>query len=337
LVVYRGEEEGQAKAALAEIAHDALGPAGTETVTTQVPLVQHVLSWNWRLPNDTPAEVRAAMIAEERREVLLDRWPALSQQMFDGKTAADAAKDPAYRVKVLAAVLNLELSTSPTDSQVDFNELRRKLNLPTADAIVPPPDAIQDLPLCRLARVDVAKLNDQDLLYAYQRADHFRFIKALRMIASEVVARPSLEKAVDKAEAYGVLAQLESDPKRALEYIEQARRSAEAAGSSSGPWDIAELTLRIGSGEIQEAERLLQHIQREHIREPGIAQALYQVLTDAGIIGPDGRPTAAPAAAAAPGIVVPGAAATAEPGKIWTPGNEPAAGGGKKSALWVPE
>jgi hypothetical protein len=39
------------------------------------------------------------------------------------------------------------------------------------------------------------------------------------------------------------------------------------------------------------------------------------------------------AAAAAPGIVVPGAAA--EPGKLWTP--DSVAQAAKKSALWVPE
>jgi hypothetical protein len=54
-----------------------------------------------------------------------------------------------------------------------------------------------------------------------------------------------------------------------------------------------------------------------------------------GMVGPDGRVRVPidDAAAAAPGIVVPGA--QAEPGKLWTP--ESAAPAGKKSALWVPE
>ena len=73
---------------------------------------------------------------------------------------------------------------------------------------------------------------------------------------------------------------------------------------------------------------------RVQVREPGVAQALFQILSEAGIIGPDGRPTAA-AERDAPGIVVPGAAA-AEPGKIWTPGSDQP-GGAKKSALWTPD
>jgi hypothetical protein len=63
-----------------------------------------------------------------------------------------------------------------------------------------------------------------------------------------------------------------------------------------------------------------------------VAQAMFQILSEAGIIGPDGKPTAAPASEA-PGIVVPGAGG-AEPGKIWTPGSDQPSG--KKSALWTP-
>ena len=99
---------------------------------------------------------------------------------------------------------------------------------------------------------------------------------------------------------------------QALAYLDQARAVAEAAKKSTAPWDLAEFALRITRGEMAEADRLLYHIRDQHIKEPGVAQALYQILADAGIIGPDGRPTAAAAAAAgqgAPDLVVPGPAA----------------------------
>ncbi len=131
---------------------------------------------------------------------------------------------------------------------------------------------------------------------------------------------------------YGILAQVEPDTQRAIGYLNQARDAAEAAKSSTAPWDLAELALRIARGDVAEADSLLHHVRDQHIREPGVAQALFQILTEAGIIGPDGRPTAA-AQAEAPGIVVPGSTA-AEPGKIWTPGGDQPSG--KKSALWTP-
>ena len=62
-----------------------------------------------------------------------------------------------------------------------------------------------------------------------------------------------------------------------------------------------------------------------------MAQALLQVLVEAGLVTPDGRPVHQQHEASSP-LIVPGAAA--EPGKIWTPESE--AGPGKKSALWVP-
>jgi hypothetical protein len=87
---------------------------------------------------------------------------------------------------------------------------------------------------------------------------------------------------------------------------------------------------------VAEADRLLHHIRSEHAREPGVAQALFEILADAGIIGPDGKPVVPPQAAQeASGLVVPGAGAS-EPGKIWTPDSDQPAGG-KKSAIWTPD
>ncbi len=87
-------------------------------------------------------------------------------------------------------------------------------------------------------------------------------------------------------------------------------------------------------GEVAEADRLLNHLRAEHMREPGVAQALFQILADAGIIGPDGRPVGTPGGAGeAAEMIAPGAA---EPGKIWTPGSDQPTGG-KKSAIWTPD
>jgi hypothetical protein len=216
--------------------------------------------------------------------------------------------------------------------------LRKKLGLPTVEPIDPTSTSAIALLLVRLSRVAPARLKDEELLRLYQMADHFRHVEALRKLAAEVIARPSLDKQLDKAEVYGILAQVEPDTDKAVDYLDLARKTAETNKTSTAPWDLAELGMRIARGEVADADRLLHHIRNEHIREPGVAQALFQILSQAGIIGPDGRPTAAAAGAAGregAGIVVPGAAA-AEPGKIWTPGGDQPSGG-KKSALWTPD
>jgi hypothetical protein len=294
--------------------------------------VQHLLSWNWRLPDDTPPEKRQALMNEQRREILLNRWPEMPQKIFVGRSASQVAGEPAERIKLLAAALLLELATDQVASDFDFNLLRKKLGLSEQQPIDPQQVKLAEVPLVRLARVDIKRLSDEELVDLYRRADHYRHIAALRKLAHEVVARPGLENLIDKAEVYGILAQIEPDTAQAIAYLDQARKTADTSKTSTAPWDLAELALRIARGEVSEADRLLNHIRSEHIREPGVAQALFQILTEAGIIGPDGKPTAA-AQREAPGIVVPGAAA-AEPGKIWTPGGDQPSG--KKSALWTP-
>lgn len=333
LVAYRTELT-EAQAALGEIAGDALGAVDKEEVTTHVPTVQHLLASNWQLPPDTPLEKRLALVEQRRRAAILERWPETKQALFGNRSPREVAGDGQERIKLLAAILLVELAASPAMPTFDFNELRTRLGLPGQQPIDPSTVALQELSLLRLGRVEVKKLTDEQLVDLYKRADHYRHIVALRKLAEEVIARPSLDKLLNKAEVYGLLAQLEPDSHKAIALLDEARKAAEASKASTAPWDLAELAMRIAAGEVAEADRLLNHIRQEHIREQGVAQALFQILSDAGIIGPDGRPTAAAAAAAgeSPGIVVPGAAA--EPGKIWTPGSDQPSG--KKSALWTP-
>jgi hypothetical protein len=334
MIVYRTERD-PAQAVAAEIGGDALGPPGAEEVTTVVSALQHALNWNWRLPEDTPPEKRLALVDEERREMLFNRWPDMPQKLFGGRTARRAAADAAQRIKLLGAILLLELATEQVTEDMDFNELRRLLGLPAQEPIDPTGVSLNELPLVRLSRIDPKRLSDEALLDLYRRADHYRHVAALRKLAPEVVSRPSLADKIDRAEVYGVLAQIEPDTERALGYLDQARKAAEAAKASTAPWDLAELAMRIARGDIADADRLLNHIRNDHIREPGVAQALYQILMEAGIIGPDGKPTMPAPAREAAGIVVPGGAAS-EAGKIWTPGGDQPAGG-KKSALWTPD
>lgn len=333
LVSYR-TELAEAQTSLSEIAGDALGTLGKEEVTTHVPAVQHLLASNWQLPPDTPLDRRLSLVDQKRRAAILERWPEMKQKLFGDRSPREAVSDPAERKRLLAAILLVELAASPAMPSFDFNALRTTLGLPSQEPLDPSQVPLAELSLLRLARVDVKKLSDEQLVDLYKRADHYRHIVALRKLAEEVIARPSLDKLLNKAEVYGLLAQLEPDTHKSVALLDEARKVAEASKTSTAPWDLAELAMRIAGGEVAEADRLLNHIRQEHIREQGVAQALFQILSDAGIIGPDGRPTAAAAAAAQDpaGIVVPGAAA--EPGKIWTPGSDQPTG--KKSALWTP-
>ena len=334
VVTYRTEELEATRATLATVVGDAIDYQPTEEVADQIPAVQHLLSWNWRLPEDTTPDRRLQLMATERRRVLLDRWTELPLKLLDGKSPAAVASDAKYRIPLLAAILGLELLRDSAVGDFDFNELRAKLGLPIAELIDPTPLPENEIPLGRFARIDLKKLDDAKLLKEFDQAAHFGHYLAARRFAKEITQRPSV-KGDQKAAANGLLAQTEPDSARALGYIQEARKQAEAAGQSSAVWDLSELNLLLGQGRVADAERVLNHIRAEHIREQGVAQALFQILVDYGVVNPDGTPTAAAASLSAAGHGAAAAPAAAPAGKIWTPGSD-AAPSGKKSAIWTP-
>ncbi len=94
--------------------------------------------------------------------------------------------------------------------------------------------------------------------------------------------------------------------------------------------------MRLRLGQEAEAKRALNTLMSKHMREPGIAQAVYSLLAQLGLIEVDpatGRPVMTggmPGAMPAP--------AAASPGGLWTPdqGAAPAPAAAGKSKLWMP-
>jgi hypothetical protein len=319
------------RAALTDIASGALGDSTGEEVLASVPRTQTILSWNWRLPEDTPQAEIPGLLVEQRRLAVLERWPQTKFQLLGGRTPLEAAPDASQRIKLLAAILHVELALDATEAHELANELRGKLGLPIAGPIDPTGIAVDLVPPVRFVRLMVERLNDEDLTQVYQRAMFTAARASLRKLAVEMLGRKSLEGKFERAAIYGLLAGLETDSDHALKWLGEARAAAETAGQSCARWDLEELSLRLRRGDAAQGSQLLQHLQSRHGKEPGVRQTLMQLLYEAGIIGPDGRPVAQ--AAEAPGIVVPGAQA-APAGKIWTPGGETSSA--KKSALWTP-
>jgi hypothetical protein len=324
-----------ARDVLQRIAGNALGEQQSEEVTGRVSAVQMEMSWQWRLPADMTAAHRRKIIADERRKLVLDRWPNLSLPLFGGQTPAEAARDPANRVRLLAAILLLEVSDSDPATTSAYDELRSKLGLPTPEPIDPSGVDVRTLPLVRHSRLVVEKLSDQQISEVFHRVLTTGYQPAIKDVAVEVTRRTSPELLDYKLAAYRSLVQLEENTDKVLELIETARKLAEQTRHSTAPWDLEELNVRIQRQEGQRVAELITHLRDQHGREPGVAEALMSIFMRLGMVGPDGRVRMPldEGQPAAPGIVVPGA--QAEPGKLWTP--ESAAPAGKKSALWVPE
>jgi hypothetical protein len=241
------------------------------------------------------------------------------------------APEPAYRTRLLGAILVLETADREEGPFGIYNELRARLGLPVNEAIDLGDASASRLPLVRLSRLVVEKLSDEQLLDAYKAATLWNVRAALRPLVTEVVNRPGLDDKVDKAHAYGTLARLEDDGGRAISYVAQARVLAERAGASTARWDLEELRLHLEQHNGAEAARLFDHLQRSHLREPGVAEALAGLLMSMGIMRPDGSFVEAEEEEKSP-ILVPGGAGA--PGKLWTPGGDQPAG--EKRAIWTP-
>ncbi|MGA2062790.1 MAG: hypothetical protein ABSG67_20145 [Thermoguttaceae bacterium] len=291
-----------------------------------------LLQPKWRPPVQLKPQQFHAILAEYRRDAVLNRWTDMKLGSLDGLTPRQAATDAKYQIKLLAAIMILQFHSDNLRWSFDLNELRTALGLPTLEPIDSQPGKINQLPLVRLARVSAEKLPDEELVQAFQRAVGYNHRTAVVKFGKEIIDRPAFAERKERALAYMTLARMEDDLDRALMYVDAGRKATDSTGKSHATWDLEELSLRFARQEIPEALQLIRHIENTHINEPNVSLILTQILVEAGLLRPDGTPNIPPGHPEAE--MAASAAAAEEPGKLWTPGSESAGGGGK---LWVPE
>jgi hypothetical protein len=334
LTVYRPELDAAQKV-LRGVVGDLLGTVVEEEVVGHLTQVEHALSWHWRVPDDTPDNLRESLAVQQRRELVLHRWPTIGQPMFGGRSAEQAAGEPQYRLKLLAAIWLLQLSD--TEGSADnYNELRRKLGLPEQADVDATGLDTNRIPLARLACLKPETLSDDQLKHAFNRVAVTGFTLALRRLAPEVVKRPGLPAVEYKLAAYRLLARMTRDPKEAIRLVTEARTLASANKQSCATWDLMELAASAQNSDGAAVGRLIDHVRRQHSREPGVLQSLVQLMVQLGLVTPDGRlmtPPTESQGTESP-LVIPGAGA--EPGKLWTPDAQQPSGE-KKSSLWIPD
>ncbi|NLF71056.1 MAG: hypothetical protein GX575_18650 [Candidatus Anammoximicrobium sp.] len=306
------------------------GELRQEEEVGEVPVSSAALSWRWRVPNDVTPAQRSTLIQDKRRDVNLNVWPDTPLPELDGKRPAEVAADPLYRVRILAAILLLELNAEQDNIDFDFNELRAKLGLPLREDLDPAILESRRVTLPCVHLLPAEKLSDDQLTSVYMLAMLYHAPRAVRRIGAEILRRPSLKDKLNQAEICHSLCAFARTSDDAVEWIQRAQQAAVQAKQSPARFLLQELELRRARNEPQECPPIFARLQTQHIREPGVAQALYAWLRQVGAIAPDGKPAMPAASADAP------AAAPADAG-IWTP-DQPAApaAGQTKSGIWLP-
>jgi hypothetical protein len=289
----------------------------------------------WRLPEDTPLEVRRKLIDEQYQKNMSEILLKQPLKVLGGRTPREVATDPAYRIRLLALIRTYEIEYAQKRQTADFEELRRSLGLPPQEPLDPAGVDMEAVPLLRLARYEYTRLTDDQLLSVVRRAGSVSHVEALRKSALVALERADLKGKFDKCDAYEILSQLESDLDKALELNQKAQQAAKEIGRSPAKYLLSEFDLRLARRESGELSRIMNQLQSKHMKEPGIAEATYMKLVNLGLINPDGSPRMAggppqPAATAA----------TSPAGSLWTPENVATATsstpGGEKSKLWLP-
>ena len=314
-----------------EAAGDAVEPEPKQEAAGHWSASQKLLRAAWQPPRGVSPDQFRSLMTEHTRNAILNRWPELKLGVLDGRSAKDAAGDPACRARLLAAIFVIECWAENLPGAPDINELRTKLGLPALGPIDAAKNPIEDLPAARLSRVSLEGLSDHDLISAYFRATAFANRDASRKFALAIVERPSLADSSERLHAYSTLARNEEDVPRALVYVAEGRRATDAKKASHATWDLMELSLHFANRNGPEAMRLIEHLQKRHISEPGVAEMLTRMLVDVGLLNPDGTPAYLGPEAGEPAMV---AEAPAEPEGLWTPDSAPTGGGGK---LWTPD
>jgi hypothetical protein len=326
-------DDGAALTAITAALGDLVGSPETKEEKRVVGKLANAVAWHPMFPEDTSPELRAQLSREHRQQALLETWPTLSLKMFGDATASEAAADMDGRLKVLAAIMLLEIDIQNNEPEFSLDDLREKLSLPKSEMLSLDGLDLKQVSEVQLGRLPMDQLNDQDLLTVYTRSALYGAARALKSSAREVVERPALSDKIDMAGIFGTLADLEEATAEKLKYLDQAQAAATAQGNSPAMWLLRALPIHLTSGDSATATDIINRIQQNHINEPGVADQFYGMLMQLGILRPDGTPA----------MQAPPAAAGGGGGQIWTPGdpnpppaNQPDQEEPDKPGLWVP-
>lgn len=314
-----------------ELLGKPLGTPSSDRPMTGAPSPVTELLGEWHLPKMKNYDQHQQLQRRLQSQAITERWPKLAMPFLDGKSPAEAAGESKYAIPLLGNLLSLSLTCDSLGVPFDADAMRKQLNLPELPPPVLQPGNLDRIPVHRFSELDIATLDDEQLLAAYRRSYALMVIKSLRATAKEVIQRSSLDDRVDKVEAYDILSDVAETTDESLQYLAHARRLATKEGESPAAWLIDEAELRLARGEIDEFVELVKEVQARYIREPGVVQSLVEMLARYGMVTPDGR-------VFLPQTDAPAAVGSESASGLWTPDSDRAVASESKSEskLWIP-
>jgi tetratricopeptide (TPR) repeat protein len=215
---------------------------------------RHVLalSWRWQVPEGVSDLETERLHDEQVAHTICDIWPETPNPALRWRTPLRAAKAGDSETALRAAVFQLEESHERWVDLVDWDRFRGKLQLKPEPAVDPDHVEIEELPLSRLSRVPLDRLDDDRVLALYRRARDWGIRIVVNRVARLIDARPALmvKGKIEPTTLYGELAldaagrndrdEAMSWLARGLESESPLKRSAHALG-----WEMIELQVQM--------------------------------------------------------------------------------------------
>jgi hypothetical protein len=335
----RTRVEAKLKETLGDLMQEPSHVDGSRKISKTHVLVQYRFRFT---PEILPPNDRMQQLENEYYEKsFAEAWNNLPLGLLDGKTPAEAAKEPAYKIRLLAVILMIESWMNEETGITVANKLRSRLGLPTHDPIPVPEGSEEDLlgvlddhPVWRWYRFDTAKLPTNLLAEGLQIVNVMKEPRATLRFAKELLNRPmdsvpiplrflAFESLIGIAKGLGAM-------EEALLWIEKAKNESAANNVPDAGWCLHEIPILLMQGQLENAQNRIQYVIRKYSKDQRVMQALQQLFVELGMLNPDGTPAAMMQQEAA-------AAPASTPG-IWTPDASGAAGANSSgSKLWTPD
>ncbi|GIW88534.1 MAG: protein disulfide-isomerase [Isosphaeraceae bacterium] len=339
---------------LRSFAGDALPPAHPRTKVLGS-ASRHALAMRseWLLPEKLSGPEAEALSQRQRRRILEEIWPNLPHPALNGLTPRQAASDPALRVPLRAALVLLESTAHPGDSNPP--NLRAELGIPPEPPI-PADTEIDAVHIGRLHLLDPSQLTNPKLVQYFHRAYRYALTAALEQAARILDQRPELldvEGGVSRVQVYQALCSIALEQRRpddAIAWIEKGRRGDLGPQREANlvHWELLEIRARAATEPPDRWVPLLAATLDRYRDQEETQRTIFLSLVGLGLVRTmpspdrpgelliDTRPLQELLARYGPRITTArgelGISATRSP--IWTPGSETSSG--STGGIWTP-
>ncbi|MDR2641208.1 MAG: hypothetical protein LBC74_00275 [Planctomycetaceae bacterium] len=299
-------------------------------------------------------EQQEKLIEQYLTTTFTSQWLKTTFESLGNNTPINAAKEPAYKIRLLGLLSLLEHDVLDVFDKIGtnvVNKLRAILEYPLIDTIqiqgTTDEEQLQFLsgiPAWRWYRLDFKNLSDLALAEGFQLMHVINESRCLPKLAQEVLNRPltSVDLKV-RMLAYDSLIKIKrqnNELEEALKLIDKAKNESVLANTIDAAWYMHEIPIRLLLNQPKYVEDAINYVVNRYGNNEKIMREFYSLLMQLGIIRPGNKDTFEESDLAGEGKLPPNASQQNST-KLWTPDNISSDNSQPqeqtKSKLWTPD